>query len=172
MDIKFQDRIDDYLLNRMSDADKEAFLQEVEQSKEKKEQLEFTKSVKDSICSREEKLRALAQLQQRYENEREIAALRPTGTECATCCQTVPAAQNKMPVQSKKRIWFWVSGIAAVFIAGFFAIKTMFVEKTLLYDDMPIEKMQIRGGDETFNVPTDSIDNDTIKYNLEKKHDE
>ena len=59
MDIQFQDRIDNYLLGRMSEADKEAFLQEVEQDNEKKEQLEFTRNVKEAVCSREEKLRAL-----------------------------------------------------------------------------------------------------------------
>ena len=55
MDEKFQDRIDNYLLNRMDDAEKTEFLREVEQDKEKKEQLEFTQNVKDCIRSREEK---------------------------------------------------------------------------------------------------------------------
>ena len=59
MDEKFQDRIDNYLLNRMDDAEKTEFLREVEQDKEKKEQLEFTQNVKDAIRSREEKLQAL-----------------------------------------------------------------------------------------------------------------
>ena len=61
MDEKFQDRIDNYLLNRMDDAEKMEFLREVEQDEEKKEQLEFTQDVKDSIRSREEKLQALKQ---------------------------------------------------------------------------------------------------------------
>ena len=59
MDEKFQDRIDNYLLNRMDDAEKTEFLREIEQDKEKKEQLEFTQDVKDCIRSREEKLKAL-----------------------------------------------------------------------------------------------------------------
>ena len=67
MDEKFQDRIDNYLLNRMDDAEKTEFLREVEQDEEKKEQLEFTQDVKDSIRSREEKLQALKQFQQQYE---------------------------------------------------------------------------------------------------------
>ena len=37
MDEKFQDRIDNYLLNRMDDAEKTEFLREVEQDKEKKD---------------------------------------------------------------------------------------------------------------------------------------
>ena len=35
MDEKFQDRIDNYLLNRMDDAEKTEFLREIEQDKEK-----------------------------------------------------------------------------------------------------------------------------------------
>ena len=57
MDEKFQDRIDDYLLNRMNVDEKESFLHEIEQDADKKEQFEFTQNVKASICSREEKLR-------------------------------------------------------------------------------------------------------------------
>lgn len=170
MDIRFQDRIDDYLLNRMDDADKKVFLQEVEQDEKKKEQLEFTKNVKDSICSREEKLQALAQFQRRYEDERKPAALRPTGTESATCYQTAPVAPNGMPVQSKKRTWLWISGIAAVLLVGFFAIKPMFMDESSPdYNNMPME--QIRGGDDVFDslAPADSTDNDTITFNVDNK---
>ena len=85
MDEKFQDRIDNYLLNRMDDAEKTEFLREVEQDEEKKEQLEFTQDVKDSIRSREEKLQALKQFQRQYEQERKTAAYRATGTEHAAC---------------------------------------------------------------------------------------
>ena len=78
MDEKFQDRIDNYLLNRMDDAEKTEFLREIEQDKEKKEQLEFTQDVKDCIRSREEKLKALKQFQRQYEQERKTAAYRAT----------------------------------------------------------------------------------------------
>lgn len=162
MDIKFQDRIDDYLLGRMSDADKEAFLQEVEQDDEKKEQLEFTKQVKDSIRSREEKLRALTQFQQQYAYEK-AAAMRPTGTGGDTCCQAAPAIPEKTPVQSKNRAWLWITGIAALFIVGFFAVRPVFMESTSPgIDGMPMERM--RGGNEVFEVPVpaDSIGNDSI----------
>lgn len=168
MDIKFQDRIDDYLLNRMNDADRENFLQEVEQNEEKKEQLEFTKSVKDSVCSREEKLRALAQLQQQYETERKAAVLRSTGTECAQCCEAAPTMAKEKTVQSKRRMWLWISGIAAVFVVGFFAISPMFMyESSPNSDNMPMEQM--RGGDDVFDCPdsTDGADNDTIKYRID-----
>ena len=91
MDEKFQDRIDNYLLNRMDDAEKTEFLREVEQDEDKKEQLEFTQNVKDCIRSREEKLNDIAQFQRQYEEERRKAAYRTTGTERAAC--SVPVAR-------------------------------------------------------------------------------
>ena len=162
MDEKFQDRIDDFLLNRMDDAEKTKFLREVEQDKEKKEQLEFTQDVKDTIRSREEKLQALAQFERQYEEERSTAAYRATGTESVASC---PASKI---VRSKKR-WLWISGAAAVLVVGFFAIKPMFdYESSPNYNGAPMEQM--RGGDEVFGpAPADSTDNDTIKYNIEKK---
>lgn len=172
MDEKFQDRIDDYLLNRMDDAEKTNFLREVEQDEEKKEQLEFTRKVKASICSREEKLRALAQLQQQYEEERKSVALRPTGTE-RTACYSTPYETASKPMRPKNRKWLWISGVAAVLVVGFFAIKPMFV-----YDSSPIRDSssnirgipteRVRGGDDVF-IPADSADNDTIMVNKEKK---
>ncbi len=73
MDEQFQDRIDNYLLNRMDDAEKTEFLREVEHDSEKRKQLEFTQCVKDSICSREEKLLVLNQFQKQYEEERKVS---------------------------------------------------------------------------------------------------
>lgn len=170
MDIDFQDRIDDYLLDRMSDADKKAFLQEVEQNEEKKEQLEFTKNVKDSICSREKKLQVLAQLQRHYEAAYGLAV-----AECSDCnCNRMaPAAPDEKKVSSKKRIWWWISGIAAVLVVGFFAIKPIFVEEISPdYIEKSLER--VRGGDELIEYfePTDSIENDTIAHDLREATDE
>ena len=169
MDEKFQDRIDNYLLNRMDDAEKTEFLREVEQDKEKKEQLEFTQEVKDAIRSREKKLQALKQFQQQYEHERQTAAYRVAGTECAACDCPVPEVAATKPVRAKKNIWLWISCLAAVLVVGFFAIKPMFdYESSPNYHGAPMEQM--RGGDEVFSpAPADSTDNDTIKYNIEKK---
>lgn len=165
MDEKFQDRIDNYLLNRMNNAEKTGFLREVEQDKEKKEQLEFTQNVKDSIRSREEKLRALTQFQRQYEEERRIAAYRATGTEHPACYCPTPEVAATEPVQPKKKIWLWGSVVAAVLVVGIFAIKPM-LESSPNYNGSPMEQM--RGGDDVF-TPADSTDNDTIKFNIEKK---
>ncbi|MGM9708171.1 MAG: hypothetical protein ACI3ZB_00985, partial [Prevotella sp.] len=157
-----------YLLNRMDDAEKTEFLREVEQNEEKKEQLEFTQNVKDAIRSREEKLQALNQFQQRYEEERRTVACRDTGTEDAACYCPAPEVAATEPVRSKKKIWLWISGVAAVLVVGFFAIKPMFdYESSPNYNGAPMEQM--RGGDEVFSpVPADSMVNDTIKLNMEE----
>lgn len=148
MDEKFQDKIDNYLLNRMDDAEKAEFLREVEQDEEKKEQLEFTQNVKDAIRSREEKLQATEQFQQQYERERKTAA----------CTKQA---------RSKKK-WLWISGVAAMLAVGFFAVKPIFnYESSPHHDGAPTEQM--RGGDDVFcPAPADSTDNDTIKFNIEK----
>lgn len=61
----FQDRIDEYLLhgNNMSEEDKAQFLKEIEEDAEKREQYEFTKSVKQAMVSRGEKLKAMSEFQ-------------------------------------------------------------------------------------------------------------
>lgn len=46
MDEKFQDRIDDYLLNRMNVDEKESFLHEIEQDADKKSNLSLHKMLK------------------------------------------------------------------------------------------------------------------------------
>ena len=169
MDEKFQDRIDNYLLNRMDDAEKTEFLREVEQDEEKKEQLEFTQDVKDSIRSRAEKLQDLKLFQRQYEQERKTAAYHATGTKQSACYCPAPKVAATEPVRSKKKIWLWISGVAAVLVVGFFAIKPMFeYEASPNYNGAPMEQM--RGGDDVFcPAPADSTDNDTIKYNIEKK---
>ena len=165
MDEKFQDRIDNYLLNRMDDAEKAKFLREVEQDERKKEQLEFTQKVKDRIRSREEKLQALAQFQKQYEEERKTAAYRATGIECATSCSPVSRVTTTEFVQPKKRIWLWISGVAAVLVVGFFAIKPVF-ENGSFTDHVrgPID----HDGENVFcSAPTDSTDSDTINVKID-----
>lgn len=169
MDEKFQDRIDNYLLSRMDNAEKTEFLREVEQDKEKKKQLEFTQNVKDAIRSREEKLQALAQFQRQYEEERRTAAYRATGTERTTCYCPAPEVAAIEQAQPKKKTWLWISGIAAVLVIGFFTITPMLMyESAPNKNNVPMEMM--RGGDDVFTpAPADSMDNDTVKFNIEKK---
>ena len=68
----FQDRIDEYLLhgNNMSEEDKAQFLKEIEEDAEKREQYEFTKSVKEAVKSRGDKLKAMAEFQKEMKHGR------------------------------------------------------------------------------------------------------
>lgn len=126
MDIDFQDRIDEYLLhgNNMSEEAKAQFEKEIEEDAEKREQYEFTKRVKQAMESRGEKLKAMA------------------------------AFEKGMNRHHGKRIWMWVSGMAAALIVGFFAVSPLFVVND--YDG------NIRGTENDVFVspaPTDSIGN-------------
>ena len=171
MDEKFQDRIDDYLLNRMNEDEKIEFHRVVEQDKEKKMQLEFTQNVKDCIRSREEKLKAIANFQRQYEEEQTASAYRPTGTGHAVRNCAAPSYMEERYVWPKKK-WLWISAVAAVLVVGFFAIKPMFdYEPSPNYNGAPMEQM--RGGDEVFSpAPADSMVNDTIMNEKEATHDE
>lgn len=134
MDKDFQDRIDEYLLHsdKMSEEAKAHFLKEIEEDEAKKEQFELTKSIKKAITSRGEKLKAMAEFQKEYEKRKDDTGKKPV-----------------------RRLWLWVSGIAAVLVVGFFAVKPVFVDKP---DDG-----NVRGGDDIFvPVRTDSIEGDTI----------
>ena len=76
----FQDRIDDYLLGRMSDEEKIQFEKEVGEDKSKREQLEFTQNVKSAISSREDKLKRLDMMKGMYDDERRYNS-RASGTD-------------------------------------------------------------------------------------------
>ena len=159
MDIKFQDRIDEYLLHgdTMSEEDKAQLLKEIEEDAEKKEQYEFAKNVKKAVASRGEKLQAMADFQEEYEWQR---------ARIVSCCaEAAPAlSETETPVgqvEQKKpkrgKVWIWISGIAAVLAIGFFAINP------LLTPDAPT--YQMRGEeDDVFNptAPTDSVGTDSI----------
>jgi len=98
MKIDYQDRIDEYLLHRMSDEERIAFENEVDSDKELQEQLSFTEDVQQTLKSRNEKLSKMEEWQGDYEWEE----------------------TRSKPWSSSRKFFYWVSGIAAIFIAGFF----------------------------------------------------
>ena len=121
MKTDFQDRIDEYILGRMTEEEKAQFEAEVNQDESKKEQLEFTRNVKDAISSREDKMAKLKMMQRMYDREHQqvAASMRATGTDD---CQYSPAPQYVAEKKPSKRIWWWASGIAAVFVIGLFTL--------------------------------------------------
>ncbi|MBR5550965.1 MAG: hypothetical protein IKV83_03490 [Muribaculaceae bacterium] len=160
----FQDKIDEYILGRMTDEEKAQFEAEVNQDESIREQLEFTRNVKGAISSREDKMAKLKMMHRMYdrEHQQEAASMRATGTDD---CQYSPAPQNDEEKKPSKRIWWWASGIAAVLVIGLFVVSPSPLGFSPSFKGNPNE--MIRGEEnDVFDIETpilnDSIKNDTI----------
>lgn len=126
MKIDYQDRTDEYLLHRMSDEESMVFENEVNSNKELQEQLSFTKDVQQVLKSRNEKLAKMKKWQDDYEWEEEHTII---------------------PHISSRRTLCWVSGIAAMFVYGFFLIQNLHMTKDDLFVyPAKTEKDVARGG--------------------------
>lgn len=88
---EYQDKIDEYLLDRMSNKERLAFEKEADNNKEIHDQLGFTEDVQMVMKSRNEKLAKMKKWK-----------------------------EDNTPHISNHRMLYWLSGIAAVFILGFF----------------------------------------------------
>lgn len=121
MNKDFQDRIDDYLLGRMSAEDMAAFEEEIGCDDAKKEQFEFTQNVKKAIASRQEKMTMLNKMKMMYDEEHKYVS-RATGTD-GICSSPAPKLKMLSSNKTKRSIWMWASGIAAIFIIGLLVIK-------------------------------------------------
>lgn len=125
MNIVFQDRIDDYLLDRMSDEERKCFETDAAEDVELKEQLQLTETIQQATKSRNEKLAAMEEWKDDYmwEDEREAAAsaaeYRATGS--GYDCRPAPTKEKRVATPSPfKKMLYLVSGIAAVFVVGVF----------------------------------------------------
>lgn len=154
----FQDRIDEYILDRMSDEEKAQLEMEINQDESKREQFEFTKNVKSAITSREEKLARMRMMKGKYDHEhyQVAASMRPTGTD-DRCYAPVRQHAEKKPA---KRIWWWASGIAAVLAIGLFVIDPLGYELSSPNEIIRGEENDIFDMEKP--VLKDSIKNDTI----------
>ena len=133
MKIEFQDRIDDYLLDRMSDDERKSFESDTAEDAELKEQLQFTETVQQATKSRNEKLAAMEEWKDDYvwEDERVAAAstaeYHPTGSGYDYSPAPTMEEPRSMPRSSGRRIFYWITGVAAVFVVGFFLIQNLYV---------------------------------------------
>lgn len=172
MDEKFQDRIDRYLLHAdsMTADEKRQFMDEVEQDDEKREQLEFTKNLKEAVCSRESKLKALAEMERRYDYEHGRSIVKV----CYEMCPPIEKSADMQfdydaaPKSRRGRAWLWAAGIAVAVVVGFFAIRPVFFnEASPDGGGSPIENM--RGGEGVFDgsaaMPADTLRSDTVGTN-------
>ena len=133
MKIEFQDRIDDYLLDRMSDEERKSFESDAAADAELKEQLQFTETVQQATKSRNEKLAAMKEWKDDYiwEDERMAAAsaaeYRPTGSGYNYCPAPSMDETRSMTRSSGRKLLYWISGIAAMLVVGFFLIQNLYV---------------------------------------------
>lgn len=155
---KYQDSIDDYLLNRMSEEERNVFEEDCAKDAELKEQLDFTEKVRRVLKSRYDMLAKMEEWKKAYEQEEEQVAaadFRPTGSECAAC---PPSSKDFQLSEVKrgyganrrflvKRVLYWTSGIAAVFVAGLFLFKTLyFANRDTGGLSSPMEHVTVRSG--------------------------
>lgn len=160
MKIEFQDRIDNYLLDRLSDDERKSFESDAAENAELKEQLQFTETVQQATKSRNEKLAAMEEWKDDYvwEDERVAAAsaaeYRPTGSGYDYC--PAPTTESRRVGNSSpfKKIFYWASGIAAVFVVGFFLIQNLYVANSPNeYMSSPrMNDMTIRAGSDNSEI--------------------
>lgn len=162
MDNNFQDRIDEYLLHgdNMSEEAKAQFLKEIEEDADKKEQYELTKNIKKALKSRGDKLKAMAEFQEEYEAQDEMRI-----KACSCPCPEYRVAEDIKIVGHKsnfRKKLVWSSGIAAILVIGFFAIKPLFVDESIngnvRGEENDVFEMEVPAD----SIATDSISTDTI----------
>ncbi len=126
MKIDFQDKIDDYLFDRMSDEERVRFEAETANDAEIKEQLDYTQNVRQIIKSRNEKLALMKEWENDY--------------------------TWKHP--RERRIMYWLSGIAAVLIAGFFFMRNFHVGNGEIdyMLSLEVEKPTYKGGSDNSDI--------------------
>lgn len=115
MKFEYQEKIDNYVQDRMSENEIKDFEQELSQKKELLDQLKYTKAIKQSIISREEKMAKLRE----WESEDQIqepVKFPATGTE-----------SSDKPIYERRNLWYWISGIAAVLVVGFFIVSPLYM---------------------------------------------
>jgi hypothetical protein len=148
---EYQDKIDKYVLGQMDDTEKSEFEQEAAQNTELQEQLQFTKDVTSATKSREEKLAKMENWEDDYvfEDERRVAAAnyRPTGSGYDACPSPSIEQTFAKPRSLGKKFFYWITGIAAIFIAGFFLVNNLLVmESGNPASPLPYEYGNMRGG--------------------------
>ena len=150
MRLEFQDNIDRYVLGHMTDNERLEFEEKLSMNDELKEQMELTKAVRD-VLERFEDVEILERIERMEEDaEREKSGYKATGSgyERTVACTRY---EEETPRSSKRHVLYWISGIAALFIVGFFLFKNVyFVENAdVAFSPRPQGVSTIRGIDST-----------------------
>lgn len=131
MNIEYQEKIDNYVLGKMTTEERKSFEEELTVNKELREQYDFTLQLKNAITSRQEKLKLLKFWEEHYPTEPQY---RPTGTEFDN-------SKYHPRHSSPKKMIMWFSSIAAVLIIGFFALRpSVYVSSPSKPNEIPVEE--------------------------------
>lgn len=151
MNIGYQDRIEDYLFDRMSEVDKQIFEQEFENDAELRDQYEFISMVKTALML-ENIDNDVNEWTKAYEEASVVPAYEATGSGYE--CSTIGPAQRATcapPHSSNRKIIYWISGIAALFIVGLFLFRNVYLveDADVAFSPRPQGVSTIRGIDST-----------------------
>ena len=124
---EYQDRIDLYVLGKMTEEERKAFEEDMSKDAELKEQTEFTKSVCKVVKSRSEKQEKMKGFEKGYEDNADEK-------------ETVAPKRNKF------KFIYWASSIAAVLVVGFFVMKRLNTSYDSLTFPIELEYGTVRGG--------------------------
>lgn len=134
MDEKLQDRIDEYILGRMSAEDRKTFEDDLKKDKSLFEQYNYTKIVQETISKQAQLRQDMCLWDEEIEKERRKEESR------VACC----AAASK----PRRRLWLWVSGIAAILVVGMFVVNPFSTsEPDLPYESISVGSAARDGGD-------------------------
>lgn len=131
MNQEYQDRIDKYLLGQMSQQDSQNFENEIANNRDIKEQFEFTKNVKEAIVGRNRRLAQIKEWKEAYEAKKSLEKEEYRSTGSGYDYSIRPQTEIELkPKSSKRRYLYWISGIAAIFVVGFFMFSPIVFEKS------------------------------------------
>lgn len=155
MDIDFQDRIDDYVLGRMSDEDRLQFEKEVSLDHEKEEQLQLTLNIKKALKSRQEKLAMIQDFEKDNQQLQQVYAVAHEANYRRVMPDQVASSGKR---QHRRLRISGIIGIAAILIVGFFITYTLIpsVENEITPVNMNVESMR---GDNSFAQIAGMINN-------------
>ncbi len=154
MDNKLQDRIDDYVLGCMSEDDKILFEKELETNVELREQYNYTKLVKESVCEQA----MLDELMEQWDEE--IEHERTMNRELTSACSDIKYdavvphldVASKEESKPKRKIWYWVSGIAAVILVGLFVMNPFNREPDIVFSGNILSENTARGAGDLYEI--------------------
>ena len=150
MRLEYQDSIDRYVLGRMADDERTAFEERLSENDELKEQMELTKAVKDVL----EDLYILERIERMEEEyDMEKMGYKPTGSgyERNMIEPMTRQTTSAPPRSSNRKFIYWISGVAALFIVGFFLFKNIYFvgDADVAFTPRPQGVSTIRGIDAT-----------------------